>query len=149
MATPTLLARRRENGAYDLFHLRDRSERSDPGEPTATALSFDSVFGHVEFGVHETVIVGDGEPTTYLVVPFSIPTADSRHPSVGACIALRPEAGLSEAYLRGWIHATKGLLGDAIDRGLLTEREALVALEERIVAFEDSTEVVVSEGGVL
>lgn len=147
MAHRTLLARGRKNGAYDLFHLRDRSERSDPGEPAATALSFDAVFDHVEFGVHESVVVEDGEPTTYLVVPFSVPTADRRRPAGGACIALRPEAGLSEAYLRGWVHAAKELLGDGIDRGLLSEREAVAALEERLVAFDDSTEVIVPQGG--
>lgn len=141
MAHRTLLARRRENGAYDVFRLRDRSNRSE--NPIATALSFDAVFDHVAFGIHEFVVVEDGTRTTYLVVPFSIPTADRRRPVDGACVALRPEAGLSEAYVRGWVHAIKETLGDAIDRGLVTEREALVYLEERVEEFAGTTEVIV------
>lgn len=143
MAHRTLLARRRENGAYDLHHLRDRSERSDPGEPTATALSFAAVFDHVAFDSHEFVVVEDVTRTTYRVVPFSIPTADRRRPIGGACVALRPEAGLSEAYVRGWVHATKETLGDAVDRGLLTELEALAYLEDRVSGFAETTEVIV------
>lgn len=143
MAHRTLLARRRENGTYDVSHLRDRSDRTDPGEPIATALSFDAVFDHVAFALHESVVVDDGTRTTYLVVPFSIPTADHRRPAGGACVALRPEAGLSEEYLHGWVHATKEALGDAIDQGLVTEREAIVYLEDRVRGFEGTTEVIV------
>ncbi|MFC7006679.1 DUF6735 family protein [Halalkalicoccus salilacus] len=143
MAHRTLLARRRENGTYDVFRLRDRSDRSDPDGPVATALSFDAVFDHVAFETHESVVIEAGTWTTYLVVPFSIPTADYRRPIDGACIALRPEAGLSEAYVRGWVHAMKEVLGDAIDRGLLTEREAIVYLEDRVQAFAETTEVIV------
>lgn len=143
MAHRTLLARRRENGTYDVFRLRDRSDRSDLDGPVATALSFDAVFDHVAFGTHESVVVENGTRTTYLVVPFSIPTADRRRLIDGACVALRPEAGLSEAYVRGWVHAMKEVLGDAIERGLLTEREALVYLEDRVRGFAETTEVIV------
>lgn len=139
MADRTLLARRRDNGAYDLFRERD----PEPDPPVATALSRRAVFDHVAFGRHDRVVVEDGTKRTYLVVPFDVPTADDRTAAGGACIALRPEAGLSEAYLRGWVHAMKEALGDAIDRGLLTDREAGVYLEERVRAFGETTEVVV------
>jgi hypothetical protein len=141
VAHRTLLARRRENGAYDLFDLLDRSSRS--GNPIATALSPDAVFDHVAFDSHEFVVVEDGTRTTYRVVPFSVPTGDLRPPVGGACVALRPEAGLGEEYVRGWTHATKETLGDAVDRGLLSEREALVYLEERVLEFAGTTEVIV------
>lgn len=141
MAHRTLLAERLENGAYAL------SERSAPSEgasdPVASALSQRAVFEFVDFRTHEAVVV-TGEPeTTYLVLPFSIPTADSLSPSGGACIVLRPEAGLSEDYLRGWTHAMKEALGDAIDEGLLDERTAIVYLESRVRAFAETSEVVV------
>lgn len=141
MAHRTLLARRRENGAYDVFCLRDRSD--PPGDPVATALSFAAVFDRVAFETHEFVVVEDGTRTTYLVVPFSVPTGDRRRPGGGACVALRREAGLGEEYVRGWVHAIKETLGDAVDRGLLTEREALVYLEERVLEFAGTTEVIV------
>lgn len=143
MAHRTLLARRRENGTYGIFRLRDRSDRPDPNDPIATALSFAAVFDHVAFDNHEFVVIEDGARTTYLVVPFLIPTADRRRPAGGACIALRPEAGLSEEYLHGWVHATKEALGDAIEQGLVTEREAIVYLEERVRGYEGTTEVIV------
>ncbi len=146
MAHRTLLARRLDDGAYDVYRLRDRPA-VDPGEPVVTALSFDAVFDHVEWGLDERVVVEDGTRTTYLVVPLSVPTADGPCPTGGACVALRPEAGLSEEYVRGWVHAAKGILGDAIERGWLAEREALASLEERLRAFEGTTEVIVPEGG--
>lgn len=140
MAHRTLLARRQENGTYDLGEQRAPST-GDP-TPVATALSRVAVFEFVDFRVHEAVVVRhNGSETTYLAVPFTIPTADERHVDGGACIALRPGVGLSEAYLRGWIHAAKGTLGDAIDHGLLTERAARAYFADRIRAFDDTTEV--------
>lgn len=147
MAHRTLLARRLDNGTYDVHRLRDYPQRAALGEPAATALSFDAVFDHVEWGLDERVVIEDGTTTTYRVVPFSFPTADDRRPADGACVALRPEAGLGEEYLRGWVHAVKETLGDAIERGWIVEREALVYLEERVGDLGDSTEVIVPEGG--
>jgi hypothetical protein len=146
VAHRTLLARRLDNGAYDVHRLRDRPA-VDPDDPVVTALSFDAVFDHVEWGLDERVVVSDGTRTTYLAVPLSVPTADDLCPAGGACVALRPEAGLSEEYVRGWVHAAKEILGDAIERGWLREREALATLEERVRAFEGTTEVIVPEGG--
>lgn len=141
MAHRTLLAERRENGAYTVSERRDPPGREP--SPVATALSRRAVFELVDFRIHEAVVVREDRDTTYLVLPFSIPTADSLSPSGGACIALRPEAGLGEEYLRGWGHAMKGSLGDAVEAGLLTERAATVYLEGRIRAFSDTTEVIV------
>lgn len=141
MARRTLVAERLENGAYAVAERREPAESGL--EPVACALSRRAVFESVRFGVHEAVVVREGRETTYLVIPFSIPTADSLIPSGGACIGLRPEAGLSEAYLRGWTHAMKGALGDAIDSGLLTERTARVYLEDRVRGFAETTDVVV------
>ncbi len=137
----TLLARRRENGAYTLFERREPS-KNDP-RPLASALSRTAVFESVDFDVHDAVVVRENRETTYLVVPFSIPTADSFRTVGGACIAPRPEAGLSEAYLRGWVHAMKEVLGDAIETGVLSERAARTYFAERVRAFGDVTEVIV------
>lgn len=141
MAHRTLLARQRENGAYTLSERRGPAGRDT--RPIASALSRAAVFEFVGFGTHETVIVYENHETTYFPVPFSIPTADSLQSVGGACIALRPEAGVSEDYLRGWTHAMKGVLGDAIDAGLLDERAATVYFERRIRGFSDVTEVIV------
>lgn len=141
MAHRTLLARRQENGAYTLTECRD-----PPGgtpRPLASALSRAAVFEFVDVSAHGTVVVREDHETTYFVVPFSIPTADSLSSASGACIALRPEAGVSEAYLRGWAHAMKGVLGDGIDAGVLDERAATVYFESRVHGFADTTEVIV------
>lgn len=141
MARRTLVAERLENGAYALSERREPSERES--ESIASALSRRAVFESVDFRVHETVVVREERETTYFVLPFSIPTADSLTPSSGACIAFRPEAGVSEEYLRGWAHAMKEALGDAIEAGLLDERAARIYLESRVRGFADATEVVV------
>ncbi|WP_369684821.1 DUF6735 family protein [Halalkalicoccus sp. NIPERK01] len=141
MARRTLVAERQDNGAYTLAERREPSGREPT--PVATALSWRAIFEFVDFGAHEAVVVREESETTYFVLPFSIPTADSRSPAGGACIALRPEAGLSEAYLRGWTHAMKEALGDAIEAGLLDERAAFVYLESRVRTFAETTEVVV------
>ncbi|MCL7416584.1 MAG: hypothetical protein M8354_01935 [Halalkalicoccus sp.] len=141
MARRTLVAELLDNGAYALSERRDPSEREP--ESLASALSRRAVFESVDFQNHETVVVSEGSKTTYLVLPFSIPTADSLSPSGGACIALRPEAGVNGDYLRGWAHAMKGALGDAIEAGLLDERAALVYFESRVRTFADTTEVIV------
>ncbi|ADJ15963.1 DUF6735 family protein [Halalkalicoccus jeotgali] len=141
MARRTLLARALDNGSYVLTERREPA--ADGDEPVATALSRRAVFEFAEFGVHDAVVVREETETTYVVLPFSIPTADSLSPTGGACIALRPEAGLSEDYLRGWAHAMKGALGDAIEAGLLDERAATVYFEGRIQRFADATEVIV------
>lgn len=141
MARRTLVAERLENGAYAVSERREPSDREP--EPFASALSRRAVFEFVDFRVHEAVVVREDRETTYFVLPFSIPTADSLTPSGGACIALRPEAGLGEEYLRGWTHAMKETLGDGIEAGLLDERAARVYLESRVRGFADATEVIV------
>ncbi|MEM4779947.1 MAG: DUF6735 family protein [Halalkalicoccus sp.] len=141
MARRILVADRLDNGAYELAERRVPSE-SEP-EPIMTALSRRAIFESVEFRSHEAVVVREDREVTYFVLPFSIPTADSLTPSGGACIALRPEAGVSEEYLRGWTHATKEALGDAVDAGLLDERAARIYFESRVRAFSETTEVVV------
>lgn len=141
MARRTLVARKRENGAYDLY--RGRNGDTDRGGPTATALGFEAIFEHVAFGHHDAVIVEGGSRRTYLPVGFAVPTVDPATPAGGACIGLRPEAGLSEAYLRGWVHATKGVLGDAIEEGWLTESAARAYFRERVEGFAATTEVIV------
>lgn len=141
MAHRTLLARRQENGAYTLTECRDSTEGTP--RPLASALSRAAVFEFVEFGTHEIVVVREDHETTYFVVPFSIPSADSFRETDGAAVALRPEAGVSEPYLRGWIHAMKGVLGDGIDAGVLDERAATVYFESRVRGFADTTEVIV------
>lgn len=141
MARRTLVAERLENGTYAVSERRDPADREP--EPIANALSRRAVFESVDFRNHEAVVVREDRETAYFVVPFSIPTADSLISSGGACIALRPEAGLNEEYLRGWTHAMKGSLGDAIEAGLLDERAARVYLESRIRGFADTSEVVV------
>ncbi|KYH27477.1 hypothetical protein HAPAU_01450 [Halalkalicoccus paucihalophilus] len=141
MARRTLVADRLANGAYALSERREPAEREP--EALASALSRRAVFESVDFRSHEAVVVREDRATTYLVLPFSIPTADSLSSSGGACIALRPEARVSEDYLRGWTHAMKGALGDAIEAGLLDEWAALVYFEERVRSFTDTTEVIV------
>lgn len=141
MARRTLVADRLENGAYALSERREPPGREP--EPVASALSRRAVFESVDFRTHEAVVVHENRETTYFVLPFSIPTADSLTPSGGACIALRPEAGLGEEYLRGWTHAMKGSLGDAVEAGLLDERAARVYLESRARRFAETTDVVV------
>ncbi len=141
MAHRTLLARRLENRAYNVYRFREPD--TDPDAPVATALSHPAIFGHVDFRSHEAVVVENGTRRTYLPIPLDVPTADRRVPAGGVCIALRPEAGLSEAYLRGWIHAMKGALGNGIERGLVSEREARAYLEARLRAFEVTTDVIV------
>ncbi|MFC6904745.1 DUF6735 family protein [Halalkalicoccus tibetensis] len=141
MARRTLVADRLENGAYAVSEHRDPSDREP--EPVASALSRRAVFESVDFRTHEAVVVREDRETTYFVLPFSIPTADSLTSSGGACIGLRPEAGLSEPYLRGWTHAMKGSLGDAIEAGLLDERAARIYLESRVRGFDDTTELIV------
>lgn len=143
MARRTLVADRLANGAYAISERRDPSECESESRPVASALSRRAVFEFVDFRTHDLVVVRGDRETTYYVLPFSIPTADSLTPSGGVCIALRPEAGVNEEYLRGWAHAMKESLGDAIDGGLLTERTARVYLESRARGFADTTEVIV------
>lgn len=141
MARRTLLARLSETGVYDLYRCRNGEDERD--EPTATALSFAAIFDHVTFGDHDAVVVENDARRTYLPVAFAVPTADSHTPAGGACIRLRPEVGVSEAYLRGWVHAAKGVLGDAIEEGWVTEAEARADFAKRVEGFEATTEVIV------
>lgn len=141
MAYRTLLAELEENGTYTLSERRNLSNRTP--RPIATALSRRAIFECVDPATHELVVVREDRETTYFALPFSIPTANSLSATGGACIALRPEAGISEEYLRGWAHAMKETLGDAIDAGVLTERAAMVYFESRIRTFRDSIEVII------
>ena len=141
MAYRTLLAELEENGAYTLSERRDPSARTP--RPIATTLSRHAIFGFVDFGVHDALVISEGREITYLVIPFSIPTADSLSATGGTCVAIRPEAGLSEEYLRGWAHAMKECLVDAIEVGMLTERAAAIYFESQVRAFSDTTEVIV------
>lgn len=103
------------------------------------ARSVEELLGdHVDPLEHEAVVVvhDDGTVTPYALVPYLLGTADGllEGEPPGALLALVGDRGrrLPSAYVRGWHHGTTGVLGEAVDRGLLATDDAVGWLDDRV-----------------
>lgn len=93
---------------------------------------------HLDPISHEALLVvgRGGAVTPHAVVPFVLATADGLCEGArpGATVALVGEDGsvLRPAYVRGWVQGTAGVLGEAVDAGILSPAEAFGWLEDAL-----------------
>ena len=118
----------------------------DP-EPVATAVSIPEIVDHhLDFLRHEAFyrVDRDCEPTAFHVCWFGLELdAESvaRSETVGHGALVEVVPGTAD-YVRGWFRGTKAVVGDLVDRGTLTRREATDLLAARIEAWSGDREVV-------
>jgi hypothetical protein len=145
----SLLAVERDPGRYDLYGGAACEERLLTADRTMEALLSD----HVDFLVHETLRRRDrGGTETYRILRFAIPTSrgvvdGGEWVGRGALVAVRyrldPE---DDGYVRGWFEGVRETLGDLIDRGSLTVREAFDHLDDAVRRFGSDREVLFDPG---
>lgn len=154
MSHRALVAVARPDGGYDVVLARDGatdrlvSRLRQPGAelpagfvdrpPLGRADSFDDVLAAFLDPIeHEALLVvdRDGRVTPHAVLPYVLGTAGGLIDGdpAGATLALVGGDGstLHPAYARGWTHGTAGVLGEAIDGGLVTDGEALAWFDDR------------------
>ncbi|MFC7081329.1 DUF6735 family protein [Halorussus caseinilyticus] len=120
----------------------------DP-DPVATDCSLaEIVADRLDFLHHEAFYrVGtDYETTPFHVWWFGLDTESEtveRSETVGhgAAVEARPD----DDFLRGWLRATKAVVGDGVDWGALTPEEATDYLADRAEAWADDREVILPD----
>lgn len=155
MSHRALVAVARADGRYDVHYSHhggtdDRLARLrypgvDPpadlvgGDPRARGLTIDDVLDdHLDPIEHEALVVveRDGEVVPFVVLPYVLATADGlvEWEPRGVAVALVAGDGnaLHPAFLRGWLQGTAGVLGEAVDAGLLTREEAFGWLDHGV-----------------
>lgn len=86
---------------------------------------------HLDPTTHEALVVvdRDGSPTPYAVIPLVLATADGLVEGDPRAVLLglvgRGGSVLGQGYVRGWLHGTAGVLGEAVDVGVLGPEQAL------------------------
>lgn len=132
MGHRALLALDRGNDRYDLRESQWGGEdlaRPDPGatDPLATDVPGERVLpGYLNPWRYEALFVLGESVGSYRVRPLGW----SLDPPIrGAIVAVAPA---DDAEFRVWFRATKGILGECVDAGLLDERIARSVLESRL-----------------
>lgn len=138
MTERSLLAVERDPGQYDLYGGRESESRLLAADRTIEQLLAD----HVDFLAHETLRRCNREGTeTYRVLRFSLPTGrgvvgGEEWIGRGALLAIRydldPE---DDGYVRGWYEGIRETLGESLDVGVVTIREAFDCLERAVRRF--------------
>jgi hypothetical protein len=144
MAERSLLAVERNAGRYDLYGGYGPDKRLLATDRTMEELLAE----HVDFLAHERVRVCGREGTrTYRVFGFSLPTSRGmiegdgqvgRGALVSVSYRLDPE---DDGYVRGWFAGLRETLGESVDRGTLTSRDAFDRLEGALRRFGADREV--------
>lgn len=109
------------------------------GPPRWRARSFDDLLAtHLDPISHEALLVvhRDGTVIPHAVLPFVLATADglieSERPGAVLALVGRDGSVLRPAYVRGFLHGTTGVLGEAVDAGLLAPEEAFAWLADAV-----------------
>jgi hypothetical protein len=134
----TLLAIERDPGSYDLYGGRQCEERLIAADRSMDAL----IAEHVDFLAHETLRRCRHDGTeTYRILRFSLPTGRGvvgGEKWVGRGVLASVRYGLDpedDGYLRGWYEGVRETLGELLDAGTLTLREAFDRLENAVYRF--------------
>lgn len=133
-----LFAVERDPGRYDLYGGRQCEERLlAAGKAMETLLA-----EHVDFLAHETLRRCDRDGTqTYRVLRFSLPTGRGVVPGEewigrGVLVTVRydrdPE---DDGYVRGWYEGVRETLGELLDAGTITFRNAFERLDGAVRRF--------------
>lgn len=132
MGHRALVAVSRGDGRYDLRESRWGGEDLLPPDPEATIPIETDVPGdrllsdHVDPWRYEALFVVRSSVAGYRVRPLGWSV---RPPIRGAIVAVDPA---DDREFRTWFRATKSVLGDAVEAGLLDERLARSYLEGRL-----------------
>lgn len=117
-------------------YLADAPDTAVDPHPVATGLGFDAILAeYLDFEGYEAfyVVTAGYEVRAYLPVSFGRTkagdAADAR--PRGALLGVRDATDAT--YLRGWFRGTEEVLGELVDRGVLSEREALERLVRAVV----------------
>jgi len=155
MSHRAFVARERHRGRFDGFLARDGATdevltrllapdaRLPPdavsGSPRVRASSLEDLLAaHLDPIEHEALLVvhRDGTATPYVVLPSVLTTADGllEGDPTGVALSLvgRDGSTLAPAYVRGWFQGTAGVLGEAVDAGLLAPDEAFTWLRDAV-----------------
>lgn len=149
MTGRALLAVERDPGRYDLYGGRECEERLlAAGRPMRTILA-----DHVDFLAHETLRrCGREDTATFRVLRFSLPTSrgmvgGEEWVGRGVLVAVRyrldPE---DDGYVRGWFEGVRETLGESLDSGALTVREAFDRLDGAVRRFGTDRELLFDPG---
>ncbi|MFB6296843.1 MAG: DUF6735 family protein [Halobacteriales archaeon] len=144
MVERSLLAVERDAGRYDLYGGCGSDQRLLAADRTMAELLAE----HVDFLAHERLrVCGRGDTRTYRVLRFALPTGRGviegdgqvgRGALVSVSYRLDPE---DDGYVRGWFAGLRETLGESVDRGTLTSRDAFDRLEESLRRFGADREV--------
>jgi hypothetical protein len=144
MVDRCLLAVERDAGRYDLYGGRGPEERLLAADQTMEELLAE----HVDYLAHERLRRCGSEGTgTYRVLRFSLPTSRGviegngqvgRGALVSVSYRLDPE---DDGYVRGWFEGVRETLGESVDVGALTSRDAFDRLEGAVRRFGADREV--------
>lgn len=107
--------------------------------PLARGLTFDALLtDHLEPIEHEALLVveRDGAVVPFVVLPYVLGTAagliEWEHRGVVLSLASRDGGTIHPAFVRGWFQGTTEVLGQALDAGRLTRREAFAWLDDAL-----------------
>lgn len=155
MGHRALVAVAREGGGYAVYLAPDGAAdrhvepllRPDAAVPPGLvdgplrgrARSVDDLLeSHLDPLLHEALVVvhRDGSLTPYAVLPFVLATANGlvEGNPPGAILSLTAPDGsvLRPGYVRGWLHGTTDVLGEAVDAGVLEPGEAVRWLRDAV-----------------
>lgn len=155
MSHRALVAVVRSDGRYDVHYSHDgggndrlarlRSRGVGPprdlleGPSLACGVTFDALLAdHLDPIAHEALIVveRDGGVEPFVVLPYVVATSDGlvEWEPRGVALSLCGADGgsLHPAYVRGWFQGNAGLLGEALDAGLLSPSEAFGWLHDAV-----------------
>ena len=152
MSHRALVAVVREDGRYDVHYSHDggaddrlerlRSPGAEPPPdlrtrpPLARGLTFEGLLAdHLDPIEHEALLVveSDGSVDPFVVLPYVLATSEGliewEPRGVALALAGRDGSTLHPAFVRGWFQGTAGVLGEAVDSGLLAPDEAFEWLD--------------------
>ena len=155
MSHRALVAVARGDDVYDVHYSHDgggddrldrlRTRGLDPpadlvrGSSVARGISFESLLAdHLDPIEHEALVVvePDDEVDPFVVLPYVLATSDGlvewEPRGVAVALVARDGNSLHPAFLRGWHQGTAGLLGEAIEAGLLAREEAFGWLDRGV-----------------
>lgn len=132
MANRRLMAVERAAGRYDLYGVQGAEERL-----LATDLTMENILAeYVDFLVHERLRrCGRKGTKPFRVLRFALPTGRGliegdeqvgRGALVSVSYRFDPE---DDDYLRGWFEGVRATLGESLDGGALTARDAFDRLD--------------------
>ena len=152
MGHRTFVAVHSGDGRYDCYRFQwggdgESLERDWAGfdaaedrSPTATGLTVEGVLARLDPLSDETLFVRGGEKRTYLVVSLALVTSASPVKRAPDAVLVSVEHADGAASIRRFARTLKGVLGDAVDAGLVPRVVARGYLAVRLARHPDATE---------